>query len=67
MDASEAIDRVRSIPLESIDVSDSTIFRDDTLWPFFERLRSETSNKIIISEPLFIRPLGTIQKPRGPF
>ncbi|GIT39955.1 MAG: hypothetical protein Ct9H300mP8_11510 [Gammaproteobacteria bacterium] len=34
MDASEAIDRVRSIPLESIDVSDSTIFRDDTLWPF---------------------------------
>ena len=41
MDSNEAIDRARSLPLESIDVSDSSIFRDDTLWPYFERLRKE--------------------------
>ena len=41
MDANEAIERAYSLPLESIDVSDSSIFRDDTLWPYFERLRKE--------------------------
>ena len=41
VDTNEAIARARSIPLESIDVSDSSIFRDDTLWPYFERLRKE--------------------------
>ena len=40
-DANEAIERAYSLPLESIDVSDSSIFRDDTLWPYFERLRKE--------------------------
>ena len=41
MDVDEARDHAYSLPLESIDVSDSRIFRDDTLWPYFERLRKE--------------------------
>ncbi|WP_199698920.1 cytochrome P450 [Oleomonas cavernae] len=30
-----------SMPLAEIDVSDPARFRDDTMWPFFERLRRE--------------------------
>ena len=30
-----------SIPLDKIDVSDSELFESDTLWGYFERLRSE--------------------------
>ncbi len=30
-----------SIPLDKINVADPTLFRDNTLWPYFERLRKE--------------------------
>jgi cytochrome P450 len=30
-----------SIPLEEIDVADPELFRTDTFWPYFERLRAE--------------------------
>ena len=36
-----ARERAWSMPLESIDVSDGRLFRDDTIWPYFERLRKE--------------------------
>ena len=38
---SQARDHAYSIPLEHIDVSHWNLFRDDTLWPYFERLRRE--------------------------
>ena len=37
----EARERAYSMPLEEIDVADDELFRTDTLWPFFERLRKE--------------------------
>ena len=30
-----------SLPLEQLDVTHWDLFRSDTLWPFFERLRTE--------------------------
>ncbi|MFO1196629.1 MAG: cytochrome P450 [Burkholderiaceae bacterium] len=36
-----ARERAWSMPLESIDVSDGRLFRDDVIWPYFERLRRE--------------------------
>ena len=30
-----------ALPLDSLAVSDERRFQDDTLWPFFERLRRE--------------------------
>ena len=30
-----------SLPLEQLDVTHWDLFRNDTLWPFFERLRNE--------------------------
>nr|AKJ87746.1 cytochrome 450 cyclohexane monooxygenase [Acidovorax sp. CHX100] len=30
-----------SIPLDKINVADPALFRDDTVWPYFERLRKE--------------------------
>ena len=36
-----ARDRAYSIPLSEIDPADPVLFRDDTLWPYFERLRKE--------------------------
>ncbi len=30
-----------AIPLDQLDMSDPTRFQDDTIWPFFERLRKE--------------------------
>jgi len=33
--------QARATPLERIDVSDVTRFQDDTIWPWFERLRDE--------------------------
>lgn len=36
-----ARDRAYSMPIEDIVAGDSRLFEDDTLWPYFERLRSE--------------------------
>ena len=33
--------RAYELPIEEIDVSDIELFRDDTIWPYFERLRKE--------------------------
>ncbi len=37
----EARDHAHSIPLEEIDVAHWDLYRNDTLWPYFERLRKE--------------------------
>ncbi|PCJ69799.1 MAG: cytochrome P450 [Rhodobiaceae bacterium] len=34
-------DEVYSIPLDKIDVSQPALFRDNAIWPYFERLRKE--------------------------
>jgi len=39
--AKEANAKARSTPLEQFDVADPELFRNDTLWPWFERLRRE--------------------------
>eukprot|EP01030_Chromulinospumella_sphaerica_P026506 gene26506-26711_t len=36
-----ARDRAYSIPLDQIDVSDIDLWRTDSHWPYFERLRAE--------------------------
>jgi len=36
-----ARERAWSMPIEEIQPADHAIFRDDTLWPYFERLRAE--------------------------
>ena len=33
--------RAYELPIDQIDVSDIELFRDDTIWPYFERLRKE--------------------------
>lgn len=42
MAAQEARERAFSMPLEDIDVSDPELYRADTIWPYFERLRKES-------------------------
>jgi len=37
----EARERAYATPLENIDVSDPELFRSDTHWPYFDRLRKE--------------------------
>ena len=37
----EARRHAREMPLDAIDVSDWSLFQNDTLWPYFERLRNE--------------------------
>jgi cytochrome P450 len=37
----DARERAYSMPLEKIDVADPELFRTDTMWPYFERLRKE--------------------------
>ncbi|HYG28091.1 MAG TPA: cytochrome P450 [Caulobacteraceae bacterium] len=39
--ASDARARAYSMPLDEIHVADPELFRTDTLWPYFERLRAE--------------------------
>jgi len=39
--AQSAEDRARSIPLDQIDVSHPDLWRTDSHWPYFERLRRE--------------------------
>ena len=39
--AAEARDRAYSTPLEDFHVGDPELFRTDTHWPWFERLRAE--------------------------
>lgn len=34
-------DEVYSLPLDKIDVSQPSLFKDDAIWPYFERLRNE--------------------------
>ena len=42
IDAREAArKRAWSIPLDQINVADPELFRTDTMWPYFERLRKE--------------------------
>jgi cytochrome P450 len=36
-----AADRARSIPLDDIDVSQPELFRTDSFWPYFDRLRKD--------------------------
>ena len=40
--AQSAQERARSIPLDEIDVSDPELWRTDSHWPYFERLRPRT-------------------------
>ena len=40
-DRDKSIADAYAIPLEKIDVSDPELFRTDTMWPYFERLRHE--------------------------
>ncbi|GMV63791.1 MAG: putative cytochrome P450 [Parvibaculum sp.] len=40
-EADEARDAAYSTPLEQIDVADPLLFKNNTMWPYFERLRSE--------------------------
>ena len=37
----EAHAAARSLPLEQLDISDARRFQDDTIWPYFERMRRE--------------------------
>jgi len=37
----QATERAYSMPLNEIDVGDPEIFENDTLWPYFDRLRKE--------------------------
>ena len=37
----EARDAAYSTPLEQIDVADPLLFKNNTMWPYFERLRAE--------------------------
>jgi len=37
----DARERAYSMPLEEINVADPELFRTDTMWPYFERLRKE--------------------------
>lgn len=39
--AAEARERAYAMPLAEIDVSNPELFRTDTMWPYFERLRKE--------------------------
>jgi len=39
--ANSARERAYSTPLDAFDVADPALFRSDTLWPWFERLRAE--------------------------
>jgi cytochrome P450 len=39
--AKSARERAYSTPLDAFDVADPALFRTDTLWPWFERLRAE--------------------------
>ena len=41
LQAAEARERAYSMPLADIDVSNPELFRTDTMWPYFERLRKE--------------------------
>ena len=38
-DQKAARDKARSIPLADIDVSHPELFRTDSFWPYFDRLR----------------------------
>lgn len=40
-EADEARDAAYSTPLEQIDVADPLLFKNNTMWPYFERLRAE--------------------------
>ena len=46
----EARRHAREMPLDDLDVSDWSLFRNDTLWPYFERLRKE--------DPVHFHPRG---------
>ena len=37
----DARDAVYALPIESLNVAQSKLFRDDAIWPYFERLRAE--------------------------
>ena len=39
--ARELVDKVNTMPLEDIDVSDPALYESNTHWPYFERLRRE--------------------------
>ena len=39
---SAARERARSIPIESFDPGDPELFKTDTFWPYFDRLRGKT-------------------------
>ena len=43
----EARDRAYSMPIEEIDVADPVLFKTDTMWPYFERLRKEDRKSVV--------------------
>ena len=44
----EARRHAREMPLDALDVSDWSLFRNDTLWPYFERLRGYTELPVVL-------------------
>ena len=53
MRQSETIPDAWSIPLDEIDVSDPELFRTNTMWPYFERLRKEDPVHYCANNSLF--------------
>ena len=53
----EARAKARAMALEDINVADVQLWRDDTVWPYFERLRAE--------DPVHFHPAGHHRD--GPF
>ncbi|HEY7899854.1 MAG TPA: cytochrome P450 [Caulobacteraceae bacterium] len=51
-----------SIPIEDIKPADPTLFRDDTLWPYFERLRAESPVHFAVDEEFETGPYWSITK-----
>jgi cytochrome P450 len=45
-----ARERAYSMPIEEIQPADPVLFRDDTLWPYFERLRAESPVHYAVDE-----------------
>ncbi|HEY5290267.1 MAG TPA: cytochrome P450 [Caulobacteraceae bacterium] len=57
-----ARERAYSMPIEEIKPADPTLFRDDTLWPYFERLRAENPVHFAVDEEFETGPYWSITK-----
>jgi cytochrome P450 len=57
-----ARERAYSMPIEDIKPADPALFRDDTLWPYFERLRAEDPVHFAIDEEFENGPYWSVTK-----